>query len=1066
MTCSAHEQRSHRADSSATLDRPGLEALEERLLLNAAPTFLNLLADQWASSLDTIVAVGVKAHDADGDLVTVSAGSANGALTVSVLEGTFAQLSFEDSQGRYIGSIFVELFPLLAPNTVERFITLATNEVSDDGAGGVILDPDGTPYYTDVVVHRVIPNFMIQTGDAANGNGTGGSPLGAFADEFDPSLDFSERGVLAMANSGPNTQDSQFFITASPQMHLNNVHTIFGQMICGWDPYDTIINLPRNGQNRPNNPPLLSSVQIYDTIVTVEVAADYAGAGQVTVTLDDGTDTQEASFEALFLGVRPTIDEIDDVIVVAGTAANFTAHANDDGGAAIAWSVTCSNAQAVASVNAAGEVTVTPPANFKGLFKATVWAVEDGDFYGLSPVSRTVYVIVEGDGFDDVDALARQPAAVADYALGTWLDGNRLYVACGSDGLQVVDVSDPANPIMLGVFNTGGTAREVVVAGNTAFVADTYGGLISIDVSDPANMTQLDAATTAGVAAISLAISGDYVFVAEYNAGVGVYLISNPADIIKVATFKQISPGWNLGYAADVALYGNYAYVTDLAGGFVVLDVSNPTAIRVKHSAGTGGSPWGMDIADGRLYIADPYVGLLVYDLRSPAKPKRVGVAPLSGAARVAVTGNVAAVATGTGFSFVDVFDPANMQVEDSFAMTISTTSTWAGQPVAAEGLFYLPLQTDGTAVMDAGILANRMVVRRAATFTEADGTVVSVKASKAVATIYRSAAGDVQSILVEADASGGGSLKFTAKTAFDLGTVSVNGSLKSFDAKMGDQTGAITFTGTVGKLTLREAGNGHSITIGGDTSGKTAVTLYTADDLVLTSATPISALTCNGWQDGGGTVDTVTAPWIGKLNVKAVRNGPVGNFEATLELSGLDAPKGKVLGSASIAGDLNGVKWTLLGSMGKLTVKGTVIGSLITTTGDMQGLTLGATEGSDFQAGLDVAAGQRCATCREDFGNVLARIGSIAIKGLKSAPGANYVADSNFSAAVIGSVKLVNVNFDNGDEAFGFFVLAAGTNKEIGTVSHKGADGQKWSWSLKSGLPFDYPDMTVEVLA
>jgi cyclophilin family peptidyl-prolyl cis-trans isomerase len=125
-----------------------------------------------------------------------------------------------------MGKISCELYPDKAPKAVENFIGLArgTKEWKHPFTGQVV---KGKPLYDGVVFHRVIPNFMIQGGDP-QGNGSG-NPGYQFADEFSPDLRFDRPGRLAMANSGPNTNGSQFFITEVPTPWLNDRHTIFGQ---------------------------------------------------------------------------------------------------------------------------------------------------------------------------------------------------------------------------------------------------------------------------------------------------------------------------------------------------------------------------------------------------------------------------------------------------------------------------------------------------------------------------------------------------------------------------------------------------------------------------------------------------------------------------------------------------------------------------------------------------------------------------------------------------------------------------------------------------------------------
>jgi peptidyl-prolyl cis-trans isomerase A (cyclophilin A) len=125
-----------------------------------------------------------------------------------------------------MGQISCLLFPDKAPKTVANFIGLAngTKTWTDAKTGKV---NKGKSLYEGTIFHRVIPNFMIQGGDPI-GNGTGG-PGYRFEDEFSPELRFDRPGRLAMANSGPDTNGSQFFITEVPTPHLNDLHTIFGQ---------------------------------------------------------------------------------------------------------------------------------------------------------------------------------------------------------------------------------------------------------------------------------------------------------------------------------------------------------------------------------------------------------------------------------------------------------------------------------------------------------------------------------------------------------------------------------------------------------------------------------------------------------------------------------------------------------------------------------------------------------------------------------------------------------------------------------------------------------------------
>jgi len=157
-----------------------------------------------------------------------------------------------------LGDITIELFPKEAPKTVENFIGLAegTKEWTDPKTRKKVKKP----LYDNIIFHRVIPGFMIQGGDPME-NGMGG-PGYQFGDEFTSKLKFDRPGRLAMANSGPNTNGSQFFITEGATPHLNNRHTIFGQVFKGQDVVRKIARVPKDRRDRPNNDVTLKKVRI------------------------------------------------------------------------------------------------------------------------------------------------------------------------------------------------------------------------------------------------------------------------------------------------------------------------------------------------------------------------------------------------------------------------------------------------------------------------------------------------------------------------------------------------------------------------------------------------------------------------------------------------------------------------------------------------------------------------------------------------------------------------------------------------------------------------------------
>jgi peptidyl-prolyl cis-trans isomerase A (cyclophilin A) len=156
------------------------------------------------------------------------------------------------------GNFTIQLFEKEAPQTVANFAALAdgTKESTDPRTG----QKKRAPFYDGVIFHRVIDGFMIQGGDPT-GTGTGG-PGYKFADEFHPSARHAKAGILSMANSGPNTNGSQFFITLGPTPHLDNRHSVFGEVVSGLDVVRKIGKVPTSKPgDRPVKPVVIESVR-------------------------------------------------------------------------------------------------------------------------------------------------------------------------------------------------------------------------------------------------------------------------------------------------------------------------------------------------------------------------------------------------------------------------------------------------------------------------------------------------------------------------------------------------------------------------------------------------------------------------------------------------------------------------------------------------------------------------------------------------------------------------------------------------------------------------------------
>ena len=157
-----------------------------------------------------------------------------------------------------VGNFKIKLFPEHAPKTVENFVGLAegTKEFTDVKTG----EKTKRPFYDGLAFHRVIKDFMIQ-GGCPRGAGTG-DPGYKFGDEFSPTLKHNKPGILSMANSGPNTNGSQFFITVVPTPWLDNRHTIFGEVTEGYSVVEAISKAKTAPGDKPLEPIVLKHVKI------------------------------------------------------------------------------------------------------------------------------------------------------------------------------------------------------------------------------------------------------------------------------------------------------------------------------------------------------------------------------------------------------------------------------------------------------------------------------------------------------------------------------------------------------------------------------------------------------------------------------------------------------------------------------------------------------------------------------------------------------------------------------------------------------------------------------------
>jgi cyclophilin family peptidyl-prolyl cis-trans isomerase len=1064
-----------------------VEGLENRLLLAAAPVFATPLYDGYWLDGTSGRSIGIDAFDADGDELTITAVSSSADVQVDVLrDNPYARMRYVSADGAHIGDIVVQLFDDEAPLAVERFITLSTMNVRPNGR----IVARGNPFYTNVPVHRVIDGFMMQTGDAANGDGTGGSPLGSFADEFHTDLSFAGAGVLAMANSGADTNNSQFFITEGVTDWLDDAHTIFGQVVSGLDTLESIMSMPTDSGNRPQEVPLLQSVEIFSSdqmgMLRLKAAEGFTGDATVTVTIDDGTgntvekvinikpkDELEAE-----LGDGPAIDAVGQQIIPAGQQTVINLSATDDGALDIDWegSVVYGNVPMVVD-SEAGTLTFDVPADFTGSVRVNLFAAEDAGWADVRASQSSFDLLVDRPELDIQHKIS--VPTNGSFEKSVIADG-RLYAAVGQAGLAVYDLTDPANPTLLDTYDTSGYARDVAVSGNFAYVADSHEGLVVVDVTDPANITLSDSHKTADPVgessimhmALEVVVRDGLAYVAEYpylqggngqnvasyyenTAGLAIYDVSDPANIALVGNL------WNGlvndGFAA-LEVYGDYVFASDFAGVIHSIDVSDPTDPSWLGYTVLRGSPWGMDLERGMLYVATSS-GLEVFDVAMrPHRPVRRGWMNLDdGPLTVEVVNETAIVTTQSGFQFINVSNPRRMFSEFDFTAP-------AGSGAAISGsLLAMGMGSGGAVVADVYDLMHRAAVQGRRTILSTSGqTAVTILARGGIAYAYTSGegTGDIQRIEVP-DSIGVLRTITVRGESPTIGDVTIGGSVNMLDTRGVTVDGDITIDGTAGRIFLGdtgdEAGTIQSLVVGSPANprGSMVVVADNVDGLMIDSDTPIRLLRVSQWLDSGGDNDIIETPWIGNIVSQ-------GNFRVDLALDGTNARR-FVLGRAVVMGTLLGVNWDIGGSVANITVRGWAANSQVRTTGSIGVINLGGTSGSDFLAGVTSEAEGGPARHAENMADfeTAQRINAIRVTGVRGADRtSDFLMDSNFSAASIGAGVVFNCG-----SASGFWAKSDGSGREITRLVYRDlADGTRWVWRSVN-VPDDMGDITVNVL-
>ena len=296
------------------------------------------------------------------------------------------------------------------------------------------------------------------------------------------------------------------------------------------------------------------------------------------------------------------------------------------------------------------------------------------------------------------------------------ISGTYAYVADGSPGLFVIDISDPRRPFVAGSVDTPNQAWGVCVSGSTAYVADMAAGLRIVDVSNPAAPVLLGGDLFAG--AYDVAVSGNYAYVAASDLGVRVVNVANPAAPV-MATVVDTP-----GYAYGVCLAGDRLYVADSIAGVEVYSLADPASPALLGTCDTADSATKVALSGQTLAVADYTGGLALLDVSDPAHVTTISVTPFFGygARSVALTDDGLCLVGGdAGVQFLDVHDPAHPVDLGSLSagddiLGVATDGAWAY--AAADGM--------GLAVFDLG---NRQTTRGLGTRLDTPGYATGVAA-------------------------------------------------------------------------------------------------------------------------------------------------------------------------------------------------------------------------------------------------------------------------------------------------------------------------------------------------
>ncbi len=275
----------------------------------------------------------------------------------------------------------------------------------------------------------------------------------------------------------------------------------------------------------------------------------------------------------------------------------------------------------------------------------------DGDNLGLEIVEKGTDTLPSWMTLDS-EAYGLGSIYISGVAKAVSVIGNFAYLASGTGGLHIVDISNPSSPTLTGLYNTPGSAEGIHVVGNFAYIADNLSGLQIINISNPSSPVLAGTYDTTGNAK-GVHVVGNFAYVADDVDGLQIIDVNNPSSPTLAGTYDTLQ-------ALGVHVVGNFAYISDDISGLKIIDVSNPNSPTLAGSYNTPDHALDVYVVGNFAFVADDGSGLKVVDVSNPNSPTLAGTYDTPNSAKgVHVVGNFAFVAEGTnGLHILDISNP------------------------------------------------------------------------------------------------------------------------------------------------------------------------------------------------------------------------------------------------------------------------------------------------------------------------------------------------------------------------------------------------------------------------